>query len=138
MNEILIRFKDRDIRFRYTQQVVAQWTVFASFNVMINFATRHGAGVPKFNFSFLFIPIHTVFLLLLVLGYSRRYGAYCSPNPYPSIFFVHTLFFFSLYFLVRLMRKYNYFIKWSTYQNLVDDSAYFRADQNVDDNTTTT
>jgi hypothetical protein len=93
----MIRFKDRDIRFRYTQQVIAQWTVFASFTVMIKFATRHGAGRPKFNLSLMFVPIHLGFLTLLVLGYSRKYGAYCNPNPYPKIFFVHTLFFLSLY-----------------------------------------
>jgi hypothetical protein len=80
---------------------------------MLSFATRHGAGTPKFNLRFLFTPIHATFAILLCLGYSRKYGAYCLPNPYPKIFFVQTTFFFSLYVMFRIMKRYNYFVTWS-------------------------
>lgn len=125
INEILIRFKDRDLRFRYTQQVLAQWTVFSSFQIMLSFATRHGAGVPQVNFKYIFTPIHLVFLTLLVLGFSPKYGAYCYPNPYPKIFFVQTAFFFSLYLGFRFMKKFNYFVAWRSYdQETGQDDNY--------------
>lgn len=113
LNEIYIRFKDRDIRFRYTQQVLAQWTLFTSFVIMLTFATRHGAGKPKFNFRKLFIPIHCLYLTMLILGYSPKYGAYCVTEPYPRIFFVQTAFFFCIFGLFRFMKSKDYYIDWS-------------------------
>jgi hypothetical protein len=118
VNEIIIRFKDRDLRFRFTQQVMAQWTVFASFTVMLEFATRHGAGVPQLDFKYVFTPIHLAFLALLITGYLPKYGAYCAPNPYPIIFFVQTAFFFSLYFGFRFMKRNNYFVTWRSYESV--------------------
>jgi len=112
LNEILIRFNDRDIRFRYTAMVLAQWTVVASFQIMLGFATRHGAGKMKFDLRLLFTPIYCCFIFLLIMGFNKKYGAYCSPNPYPKIFFVQTVFFFLLYFLFRIMKRYHYFIEW--------------------------
>ena len=55
---------------------------------MISFAMRHGAGTPKFNFKYIFIPIHLIFAALLTLGFTKKYGAYCANEPYPEIFFV--------------------------------------------------
>jgi hypothetical protein len=125
INEIFIRFQDRDLRFRFTQQALAQWSVFASFAVMIEFATHHGAGVPQINFKYVFIPIHIVFLSLLIIAYSPTYGAYCAPNPYPAIFFVQTMLFFSLYFGFRFMKRNNYFVTWQSYDALTgEDDNY--------------
>lgn len=80
---------------------------------MLEFATRHGAGRKKFNFRKLFIPIHCFYLIMLCLGYTKRFGAYCTPEPYPRIFFVLTASFFCIYALFRFMKYNDYFVEWS-------------------------
>lgn len=80
---------------------------------MLSFATRHGAGSPKFNLKFLFTPIHAAFAIMLCIGYSPTYGAYCLPNPYPKIFFVETAFFLSLFVMFRIMKRFDFFVAWS-------------------------
>jgi len=58
-----------------------------TFNVMLIFATRHGAGTPKINFRYVFVPIHTIFAFLFFIGnFSKNWGAYCTHRTYPDIF----------------------------------------------------
>ena len=76
----------KDLRFRYMNNTAAMWLVFMAFSFMIAFVKRNGAAHFKIRPAFYMVPIHLVYLMMLLLGMNKDFGAYCTYHTYPYIF----------------------------------------------------
>ena len=77
---------DKDLRFRYMNNTAAMWLVFMAFTFMMVFVRRNGAAHFTVKLRYSIVPIHVLYLVMLILGFSRDFGAFCSQESYPAIF----------------------------------------------------
>ena len=78
------------------------------------------------NISLFLKPVHLLYLIMLILGLVKDFGAYCEVDVYPKVFnYQYSIFFFT--YLVFIFLHYNdYFIQW-------DERAYERLTTNIDE-----
>ena len=80
---------------------------------MLGFARKNDAAVFRFPLRRLFfIPIHILYLTMIVVGTAREEYHTCYANEYPRIFQFQYGLFYMTYFLFLILHHKDYFLKW--------------------------
>jgi hypothetical protein len=107
------RFTSRSLRYRFIQNSIAMWSVFMCLTVMLGFARRNDAAKSKVRIRMIFIPVHAIYLVLLLWGILNDRMAHCkSDRNYPSIFGYQYSVFFLTYFGFVYLHYNDYFMEW--------------------------
>lgn len=110
---MVYRFTDRSLKYRFIQNSIAMWSVFVSLTVMMGFARKNDAAKSKVPIRMIFIPVHILYLILLIWGImSERMGQCRNDHSYPTIFAVQYALFYLTYFGFVFMHHSGYFMEW--------------------------
>ena len=90
----------------------AMWLVLMALTFIMRFVRKNKAAKYKVKFRFLIVPLHLLYLSMLLLGLNKNFGAYCAEDTYPHIFIYQYGIFFLTYLIYRYFHHKNYFIEW--------------------------
>jgi hypothetical protein len=91
---MIFRFTHKHLKYRFIQNSIAQWQVFICLTVMLGFVRKNGAASANVKIRAIFIPVHILYLALLMLGLTKESLGTCSDRVYPRIFtYQYALFF---------------------------------------------
>ena len=111
--EMTYRFSERRLKLRYLLNAFSQWLVFLCLTVMLGFARKNDAAVFRFPLRrLIFIPIHILYLTMIVVGMAREEYHTCYDNGYPKIFQFQYGLFYMTYFLFLILHHKDYCLKW--------------------------
>ena len=80
---------------------------------MTNFIRWNGVVRFKCEIRAILVPIHILFLVMLLLGlFDRDFGAFCDKSIYPRIFVYQYCVFFFTYLVFLILHRCEYFVEW--------------------------
>ena len=86
LSELVFRFTNRHLKYRFIDTAIGHWIVFTVFTLMIGFTRRNDAADATFKIRFVFVPIHLLFFSLILCGWLQQNSTFCSEHTYPHIF----------------------------------------------------
>ena len=111
--EMTYRFSSRRLSQRFLLNAFSQWLVFFSLTVMVNFARNHDAAEFRIPLrSAVFLPIHGLYLSIILFASIKQEYIGCETRPYPRLFDVQYGLFYATYFLFLFLHRKDYFLKW--------------------------
>ena len=106
------RFTDRSLRVRFILNSISQWQGFTCLTVMMGFARRNDAASTNVRIRRIFIPVHILYLTLLIWGVFNEHVANCTARTYPKIFTFQYGLFLLTYLGFLFLHSRNYYMDW--------------------------
>jgi len=111
ISEVAYRFGDRNIRPLFIQMVLGQYSAFCVFHTLLGVASKQKPTF--FHFYWAMLIFHVGFIVVLCLGMTWEYGAFCGDQVvYPWIISVADILFLFSYIFVIIATKKGYWIQW--------------------------